>query len=87
MTYYKATRTDGTSFYDSKTAWKVGRITWLKGERGDDPCGPGILQAATEPGESLVGGSWPCRLFEVEPRTIYLRTRHTRTRWAPTRGR
>ena len=27
MTYYKATRTDGTSFYDSTTKWTVGRIT------------------------------------------------------------
>ena len=69
MTYYKATRPDGTSFHDAETAWKVGRITRLEGERGDDLCGPGILHASTEPGESLVGGSWPCRLFEVEPRT------------------
>jgi hypothetical protein len=26
-TYYKATRPDGTSFYDESTRWRVGRIT------------------------------------------------------------
>ena len=29
-------------------------------------CGPGWLHASNEPGEVLVGGKWPCRLFRVE---------------------
>ena len=68
-TYYKATRPDGTSFYDSQTLWRVGRIT-----RHPEPnlsaglCSSGVLHASDAPGETLVGGSWPCRLFEVEPR-------------------
>ena len=73
MTYYKATRTDGTSFYDSTTKWKVGRIT-----RHPNPdtskglCSDGVLHISDAPGETLVGGSWPCRLFEVEPRSALI---------------
>ena len=73
MTYYKATRTDGTSFYDSKTKWTVGRIT-----RHPNPdtskglCSSGVLHISDAPGETLVGGSWPCRLFEVEPRSALI---------------
>ena len=73
MTYYKATRTDGTSFYDSKTKWTVGRIT-----RHPNPntskglCSSGVLHISDAPGEVLVGGSWPCRLFEVEPRSALI---------------
>ena len=67
MTYYKATRPDGTSFYDGKTAWAVGETVKIKPkDRRADLCGRGILHAADAPGETLVGGSWPCRLFEVE---------------------
>ena len=73
MTYYKATRTDGTSFYDSKTKWTVGRIT-----RHPNPntskglCSSGVLHISDAPGETLAGGSWPCRLFEVEPRSALI---------------
>ena len=69
-TYYKATRPNGTSFYDSKTKWQVGRIV-----RHPAPdlslglCSAGVLHISDAPGETLVGGSWPCRLFEVEPRS------------------
>ena len=69
MTYYKATRTDGTSFHDETTQWKVGRITRIEGKKGKLLCRKGILHASTEPTETLVGGSWPCRLFIVEPRS------------------
>ena len=73
MTYYKATRTDGTSFHDSATKWTVGRIT-----RHPNPdtskglCSSGVLHISDAPGETLVGGSWPCRLFEVEPRSALI---------------
>ena len=68
MTYYKATRVDATSFYDSETRWQVGRIT-----RHPSPdlslglCSEGVLHISDAPGETLIGGFWPCRLFEVEP--------------------
>jgi hypothetical protein len=69
MTFYKATQPDGTSFYDSETKWQVGRIV-----RHPAPdlslglCSAGVLHISDAPGETLVGGRWPCRLFEVEPR-------------------
>jgi hypothetical protein len=69
LTYYKATRPDGTSFYDGTTKWQVGRIV-----RHPAPdlslglCSAGVLHISDTPGEVLIGGSWPCRLFEVEPR-------------------
>ena len=67
MTYYKATRPDGTSFHDATTAWSVGETVKIEMEdRKADLCGNGILHAADAPGETLIGGSWPCRLFEVE---------------------
>lgn len=66
MTYYKATRPDGTSFHDAKTAWTVGEITSIQENRSSHLCGKGILRAFDAPGATLVGGSWPCRLFEVE---------------------
>jgi hypothetical protein len=68
-TFYKATRPDGTSFFDSKTKWRVGRITRLaRPDLGMGLCSNGVLHAANDPAMTLAGGSWPCRLFEVEPR-------------------
>jgi len=73
MTYYKATKLDGTSFYDSTTTWKVGRIT-----RHPNPdtskglCSSGVLHISDALAETLTGGSWPCRLFEVEPRSALI---------------
>ena len=71
--FYKATRTDGTSFYDSTTRWQVGRIV-----RHPNPnpskglCSAGLLHISDAPGETLIGGSWPCRLFLVEPRSALI---------------
>ena len=68
MTYFKATRLDGTSFADEETRWVVGEVTSLaEDERRTTLCKAGLLHASLEAGESLVGGWWPCRLFEVEP--------------------
>ncbi|QPR39564.1 hypothetical protein [Brevibacterium casei] len=66
--FYKATRPDGTDFY-SGTVDYAGAV-------GGDPivlpvvdapecCSSTVLHAATVPTETLIGGSWPCRLFEV----------------------
>lgn len=68
MIHYKATTPDATSFYDGYTPWRVGRITRIEDERGTTLCEAGLLHASTEPGESLTGGCWPCRLFVVEHR-------------------
>ena len=69
MTYYKATRLDGTDFY-------TGTIDYAKalveGNAIEHP-GPdatagaqGYLSVATTPTD-CTGMRWPCRLFEVEP--------------------
>ena len=69
LMYYKATRPDATSFHDGTTRWQVGRIV-----RHPSPdlslglCSAGVLHFSDAPSETLVGGSWPCRLFEVESR-------------------
>ena len=66
---YKATRLDGTSFYDVWTVWRPGRITRLPApDLSRGVCSDGVLHASTVKAETLIGGAWPCRLFEVEPR-------------------
>ena len=71
MTYWKATRPDGTDFHtgtvDYATALASGRVTApVVGLDGHFP-GPRLAAPmATVPTE-CVGMSWPCRLFEVEP--------------------
>jgi hypothetical protein len=73
--YFKATRPDGTDFYSGTVQYAVGKRVrprdtaskapwfWPKGSR--ILCGPGYLHAADVPAETLIGGEWPCRLFEV----------------------
>ncbi len=70
-TYYKATRPNGTSFHDGVTRWEVGETVKIKVmDRRKTMCGKGILHASDAPGETLVNGTWPCRLFEVEGEPI-----------------
>jgi hypothetical protein len=64
--FYKATKTDGTDFHTGRVLYAVGkrvRPLPFEGERG--LCGAGCLHASSVPAETLVGGWWPCRLFEV----------------------
>ena len=64
MTYYKATRMDGTDFYTGKIDYTRVPLPQMSGQ-GEFP-GAGWLHLATTPTE-CVGASWPCRLFEIEP--------------------
>ena len=74
MTYWKATRPDGTDFHtgtvDYATALASGEPVTVAPDsgwdEGTDFPGPRWLHMATVPTE-CVGMSWPCRLFEVEP--------------------
>jgi hypothetical protein len=64
--YFKATRLDGTDFYTGRVLYAVGKCVRplsFAGRRG--LCGAGCLHAADVPAETLIGGWWPCRLFEV----------------------
>lgn len=66
--YFKATREDGTDFHSGKIPYEVGRtVRPAKMAPGVKPalCQAGYLHAADVPAETLVGGWWPCRLFEV----------------------
>ena len=70
MTYYKATRPDGYAFRGG-VHYEVGKTvehptTKRFGDmRPNEPAT--YLSVSVEPGEVLIGGSWPCRLFRVEP--------------------
>ena len=74
MPFYKAVRCNGLSFHGSPRVSytrKNGtpRTSTIRpapwdGER--QLCGPGMLHVSDEPAETLIGCSWPCRLFEVE---------------------
>ncbi len=71
--YYKATRPDGRSFMgDPKVSYltQAGnlrkRVTPAPFNGEPILCGPGVLHVADAAAETLIG-SWPCRLFRVEP--------------------
>ena len=64
MTYYKALRTDGTDFATGKTRPVLGE--WMPKIEGKlIVCRRGYHVADTA-AETLVGGSWPCKLYRVE---------------------
>lgn len=65
-TYYKATDLNGCT--RNGVQWTVGEITrhptstaMVRDEAET------YLSVSVEPAETLIGGRWPCRLFEVEP--------------------
>ncbi|MDE2107085.1 MAG: hypothetical protein KGL39_58300 [Patescibacteria group bacterium] len=66
--YYKATRaTDpAVDFHTGQVVYRVGKTARpLPHDGTPSICGPGYLHASDTPSETLVGGTWPCRLFEV----------------------
>ena len=74
--YYKATRPDGTDFYsgtvDYADALATGRWLRVRTPARDRyaVCTSDVLHASDTPTETLIGGSWPCRLFEVTGRPV-----------------
>lgn len=72
MTYYKATRPDGTDFFSGKVDYGAALAS---GEIVSHPSSDQAvanypdtyLSISVEPTGTMVGGKWPCRLFEVEP--------------------
>lgn len=64
VTYYKAVRVDGTDFATGTTHPTVGE--WMPRIEGELVlCWRGY-HVSDAVAETLLGGSWPCRLFEVE---------------------
>ncbi len=66
--YYKATRPDGTDFYNGTVDYAAicGTGESLPELPGGDVCTNRVYHASDVATETLIGGSWPCRLFEVE---------------------
>ena len=75
-TYYKATRPDGFDFY-SATVDYAGHLGSGKPlpHKSTGPgyfacCSSTVYHASDIPSETLIGGAWPCRLFEVTGRPV-----------------
>jgi hypothetical protein len=69
-TYYKATRPDGGAFANPAVVYEVGKRVRPVPARNPRICAAGYLHAADVPAETLIGGIWPCRLFEVTGRPV-----------------
>jgi len=72
MTHWKATNPQGRDFktgtLDYASAVGGGTVTHPYPSVTMVPNGPSTyLSVSTEPAETLIGGTWPCRLFKVEP--------------------
>ena len=70
LTYYKATRPGGTDFRTGTINYagflaSGEMLTHPETSKKDEPST--YFSVSIEPAETLIGGSWPCRLFRVEP--------------------
>lgn len=73
--YYKATRPDGKDFHTGTVDYtghlESGEpLPLLTSERGYYCCSNTVYHASDTPSETLIGGTWPCRLFEVEGESV-----------------
>ena len=72
MTYYKAIRPDGTSFYDSGFRW-IPESGPVVGHTVTHPTASTVGREASEylsvsvSPTYCMGMRWPCRLLEIEP--------------------
>ena len=62
--YYKALRPDGTDFATGATKPRKGR--WMPRIEGELVICERGYHVSTEVAETLIGGSWPCKLAKVE---------------------
>jgi hypothetical protein len=74
--YYKATATTGLDFHSGTVDYAAAlasgqrlRIT-RPPRKTYECCTADVLHASNTPTETLIGGSWPCRLFEVTGRPV-----------------
>lgn len=70
QTFYKATRVDQTDFRTGTILYEPGKRVRPHPADRRRICGPGYLHAADVPTETLLGGEWPCRLFEVTGKPV-----------------
>ena len=68
--FYKAVRSDGFDFYSRTVDYAslCGTDEQLPVKDGSNPycCSDGVYHASVSKTDTLVGSSWPCRLFEVQ---------------------
>ncbi len=67
-TYYKALRPDGTDFATGKTRPVLGE--WMPKMEGLLSICEHGYHVADAAAETLVGGSWPCKLYRVEAKVL-----------------
>ncbi len=63
--WFKATQPDGFSFMGSPQKLYAVGATVAPNMLDTVLCEPGLLHVSDTPSETLAGGQWPCRLFEV----------------------
>jgi hypothetical protein len=66
--FYKATRPDRTDFRTGTVLYEVGsQLPFISKKAGvpRECCTSTVYHASDTPSETLIGGSWPARLFEV----------------------
>jgi len=69
MTWYKATRPDGTDYHTGTIHYEPGKRVRPAKSSKRVLCGPGVLHASTSPEKAVsYNARWPWRLFEVEGR-------------------
>jgi len=66
VTYYKATRPDGTDFRTGKIKYEVGETVTHPCKRTVRDAPSTYLSVSIAPAD-CTGMTWPCRLFRVEP--------------------
>jgi hypothetical protein len=77
ITYYKATRTDGTDFRTGSVSYDVGST--VEHPRPHKRDASGYLSVSTVPTD-CVGASWPLRLVEVEAAEVWTDNQHPNKR-------
>ena len=65
--FYKAVRVNGRDFHTDTVDYAslCGTGQQLPELPGGECCTSGVYHASTSKADTLIGGSWPCRLFEV----------------------
>lgn len=69
--YYKATQPDGTDFYTGTVHYQVGEtLPALPTVPNPRCCTSSVYHVSTSKADTLIGGTWPCLLFEVEAEAV-----------------
>jgi hypothetical protein len=90
--YYKAVRPDGTSFYDQRTKWQIGKITRHPAADLDHPISASRYLSVSVSPADCTSFKWPARLFRVAsvrghkvvtPNSSYVTNKRASDAWKP----